>query len=289
MDDIKLAQLGDKEAAKRLTDAGVLLMQGDCLELLKDIPDGSVDMVLCDLPYGTTYYVEWDKPLPLDPLWAQYKRICKENAPIVLFGKEPFSSTLRLSNRKMFRYDWVWEKTVAPDFGMAKSRPRLKHEMISVFYRKQPVYNPQMEQGKPYRRNSGRRTGLTCMRPGGSLETHAAIENPGTRYPSSIQKFNNGNNGSLHPTQKPVPLLEYLIRTYTNPGMTVLDNCMGSGSTGVACVNTGRKFIGMELDPGYFEVAKRRIEEAQAQARLAWNTRAPILSESELKKLEENT
>ena len=287
--DIKLALLGDKEAAKRLTDAGVLLMQGDCLELLKDIPDGSVDMVLCDLQYGTTYYIEWDIPIPFEPLWEQYHRVCKETAPIVLFGKEPFSSELRLSNKKMFRYDWVWQKTICPDFGMAKKRPRLSHEMISVFYKKQPIYNPQMVAGKPYTRKGGTRTGRQCTRPGSSLEKRADTVNFGTRYPSSIQKFSNGNNRSLHPTQKPVPLLEYLIRTYTNPGMTVLDNCMGSGSTGVACVKTGRKFIGMELDLGYFEMAKQRIEEAQAQARLAWNTRAPILSAEELKKLEETT
>ena len=285
MDDIKLALLGDHEAARRLTDAGVLLMRGDCLELLKDIPDGSVDMVLCDLPYGTTYYIEWDRPIPFEPLWAQYLRICKDTTPIVLFGKEPFSSELRLSNRKMFRYDWVWEKTVFPDFAMAKRRPRAAHEMISVFYKRQPIYNPQMESGPAYLRKGGKRTGKQCIRPNSSLEKRADTVNFGTRYPSSIQKFSNGNNKSLHPTQKPVPLLEYLIRTYTNPGMLVLDNCMGSGSTGVACVNTGRKFIGMELDPGYFEVAKQRIEEAQAQARLAWNTRAPILSAEEMEML----
>lgn len=241
----------------------VQLLQGDCLELMKDIPDGSVDMVLADLPYGTTYYVEWDNVISLDRLWEQYMRICKENAAIVLFGKEPFSSLLRLSNPKMFRYDWVWEKTIAPDFAMAKLRPRLKHEMISVFYRKQPTYNPQMEPGKPYERKPGKRSGYQCMRPDGSLEYHQAVHNAGTRYPSSVQKFSNGNNGSVHPTQKPVPLLEYLISTYTNEGETVLDNTMGSGSTGVAAVNTGRSFIGMELDPGYFETACKRISEAE--------------------------
>lgn len=239
------------------------LRQGDCLELMKDIPEGSVDMVLCDLPYGTTYYCEWDRVIPFEPLWEQYLRICKPNSAIVLFGKEPFSSKLRLSNLKMFRYDWIWEKTVAADFAMAKLRPRQRHEIISVFYKKQPVYNPQMEPGQPYGRKAGKkRTGIVCLRPGSSLKNHAREDNPGTRYPSSVQTFSNGNHGSLHPTQKPVALLEYLIRTYTNPGMTVLDNCMGSGSTGVACINTGRNFIGMELDPGYFEMAKRRIEEA---------------------------
>lgn len=242
----------------------VQLYQGDCLELMRDISDGSVDMILADLPYGTTYYIGWDTPIALSPLWEQYKRICKENAAIVLFGKEPFSSKLRLSNPKMFHYDWIWEKTIAPDFAMAKLRPRQKHEIISVFYRKQPTYNPQMEPGKPYK-NSGRgdRRSFTNTRPDGTLKKKTPIHNTGTRYPSSIQKFSNKNSGSNHPTQKPVPLLEYLIRTYTNEGETVLDNCMGSGSTGVACVNTGRDFIGMELDPGYFETAKRRIQEAQ--------------------------
>lgn len=242
----------------------VQLLQGDCLELMKDIPDGSVDMVLADLPYGTTA-CQWDARIPLDRLWRQYKRICKENAAIVLFGKEPFSSSLRLSNPKMFRYDWVWEKTIAPDFGMAKLRPRLKHEIISVFYRKQPTYNPQMESGKPYDdvRKNGARKSATNTRPGGGLEQKAPIHNTGTRYPSSIQRFSNKNNGSYHPTQKPVPLLEYLIRTYTNEGEIVLDNTMGSGSTGVAAVNTGRNFIGMELDQGYFETACKRIAEAE--------------------------
>lgn len=245
----------------------VKLMQGDCLELMKDIPDGSVDMVLCDMPYGTTY-CEWDKPISFERMWGQYKRICKVNAAIVLFGKEPFSSRLRLSNSKIYRYDWIWEKTIAADFGMAKQRPRLKHEMISVFYQKQPTYNPQMEPGKPYERKAGKRTGRAVICPDGSLDYQAAIHNTGTRYPSSVQRFSNRNTGSKHPTQKPVALLEYLIRTYTNAGETVLDNCMGSGSTGVACVNTGRNFIGMELDPGYFEVAKQRIGEAQSQIKL---------------------
>lgn len=215
---------------------------------------------------GTTA-CKWDTCIPFEPLWEQYRRICKENAAIVLFGKEPFSSSLRLSNSKMFRYDWVWEKTIAPDFGMAKLRPRLKHEMISVFYRKQPTYNPQMETGKPYERKAGKRSGLTVFRSGSSLELHAEAYNAGTRYPSSIQRFSNGNNGSKHPTQKPVALLEYLIRTYTNDGETVLDNVMGSGSTGVAAVNTGRNFIGMELDHGYFETACKRISEAEGEKR----------------------
>lgn len=237
------------------------LRQGDCLELMKDIPDGCVDMVLCDLPYGTTYYhLEWDRTIPFAPLWEQYRRICKKNAAIVLFGKEPFSTSLRSSNLKMFRYDWIWEKTNAPDFAMARLRPRQKHEIISVFYQKLPTYNPQMESGGPYDRTAkGERLSKSNIRPGGTLQKKTPIHNVGTRYPSSVQRFSSRSGKSFHPTQKPVALLEYLIRTYTNEGETVLDNCMGSGSTGVACVNTGRNFIGIELAPDYFETAKQRI------------------------------
>lgn len=247
------------------------LYQGDCLEVMKEIPDGSVDMVLCDLPYGTLLYgcESWNHVIPFEPLWEQYLRVTKENAAILLFGREPFSSAVRLSNLRVYRYDWIWEKTIAPDFGMAKLRPRQKHEIISVFYRKQPTYHPQMEPGRPYNdvRKRKDRTGAT-HRPGCRLDQKTDIHNPGVRYPSSIQRFGNGNNKSVHPTQKPTALLEYLIRTYTDAGEIVLDNCMGSGSTGVACANMGREFIGIERDRAYFEIAKSRIEETQAQKRI---------------------
>jgi len=234
------------------------LQQGDCLELMKGIPDGSIDMVLADLPYGTTA-CKWDSIIPFEPLWEQYKRIIKDNGAIVLFGSEPFSTELRHSNLKMFRYDWIWQKTLASNFAMCKRQPFKKHEIISVFYKKQPVYNPQMESGKPYTDTARKRTvGIH----GDNVTTKKPINNNGTRYPSSVQKFSNGNNRNVHPTQKPVALLEYLIKTYTNEGDTVLDNCIGSGSTGVACINTGRKFIGMEKEQKYFEIAKRRISEA---------------------------
>ena len=237
------------------------LRQGDCLEVMKEIEDKSIDMILCDLPYGTTA-CKWDNVIPFEPLWEQYERIIKDNGAIVLFGSEPFSSKLRLSNLKMYRYDWIWQKTIASNFILSKKQPNKKHEIISVFYKKQPTYIPQMEIGKPYqdKRNKGKRNSNV-----GEDKTLNRIEinNVGLRYPSSIQKFSNGNNKNLHQTQKPVALLEYLIKTYTNENEVVLDNCMGSGSTGVACVNTNRNFIGIELDQKYFEIAKERIENAQ--------------------------
>ena len=248
--DEKRALLGDHEAAKRLTDAGVLVMQGDCLELLKDIPDGSVDMVLTDPPYGKKsdkgtngfgvaktrrYTSEWDKKTPPKEV---FDKICTVSKNAIVFGGNYFANMLPISNCWIF-----WDKKG----DIAFQNPFADGELIYTTFK------------KPVKRIVFRQQGFIT-------------DSKDKRY---------------HPTQKPTELLEFLIREYTNPGDTVLDPFMGSGSTGVACVNTGRKFIGMELDPGYFEVAKRRIEEAQAQARLDWNTRAPILSESELKKLEE--
>ena len=242
------------------------LWHGDCLELMKNIPDKSIDCIICDLPYGTTA-CKWDSVIPFEPLWEQYNRIIKDNGAIVLFGSEPFSSKLRMSNLKMFKYDWVWKKTMASNFALCKKQPFKKHEMVSVFYKKQPTYNPQMEVGEPYvdKRQSGKRNVSVGTSDG--INRHP-INNIGVRYPSSVQEFSNGNNGNVHPTQKPVPLLEYLIKTYTNEGETVLDNCMGSGSTGIACINTNRNFIGIELDNTYFEIAKKRIEEASGKSKI---------------------
>lgn len=336
-------------------ESAVQLMQGDCLERMKEIPDGSVDMILADLPYGTTA-CEWDTRIPLEPLWEQYKRVCKNNGVVVLFGSEPFSTMLRMSNIDNFRYDWIWEKTTASGFLSANKMPLKKHEIISVFYssdifhdttnyfqrskdyligEKQKAekagynmrevlgnymgshyftrktqfafpkledykklqttgffqkeydevkqiynmekcgrggteqgydeakreydkahaltYNPQMTEGKPYKIRHA-----FCQQ---YKNRNPKTEYDGMRYPVSIIKFSQEMSG-LHPSQKPVALLEYLIKTYTNPGETVLDNVMGSGSTGVAAVNTGRKFIGIELDPGFYETAKSRIEKA---------------------------
>jgi len=231
------------------------LRQGDCLELMKDIPDKSIDMILCDLPYGTTA-CKWDVIIPFKPLWEQYNRIIKDDGAIVLFGSEPFSSQLRMSNLSMFRYDWIWEKEQGANFMLCKYQPYKVHEIILVFSKKRCLYNPQMAKGKPYISGKGTSGDIT----GNVVKVQK--KNTGTRYPRSVQRFNTDKSkGSFHPTQKPVALLEYLIKTYTNEKDLVLDNCMGSGSTGVACVNTNRKFIGMELDGHYFEIAKERIKE----------------------------
>ena len=238
-------------------DENTWLMLGDCLERMKEIPDGSVDMVLTDPPYGTTA-CKWDSIIPLEPMWEQLKRVIKPNGAIVMTASQPFTTTLISSNMGMFRYCLVWEKTLFTNFAQVKKQPAKKHEDICVFYQKQPTYNPQMEQGKPYTdKERARSMGVT----GDALPIKKAITNTGTRYPSSVQKFSNGNNGNVHPTQKPVALMEYLILTYTNEGGTVLDFTMGSGTTGVACRNLNRKFIGIEMDEGYFEVAKNRILE----------------------------
>lgn len=243
------------------------LMQGDCLELMRDIPDGSVDMVLCDLPYGTTA-CKWDVCIPFEPLWAQYKRIIKANGVIALFGAEPFSSYLRISNIDWYKFDFVWEKPQGVDPLLSKKRPLNNIEYISIFYQKQPDYRPQFKKGSPYKTKRDKKPRV-CQINGHNF-TETTTENSGFRYPTRVLRF--GRQTGAHPTQKPVPLLEYLIRTYANPGETVLDNCMGSGSTGVACVNTCLDFIGIELDPGYFETAKRRIEDARAQIKMEAET-----------------
>ncbi|NLP24168.1 MAG: site-specific DNA-methyltransferase [Syntrophomonadaceae bacterium] len=238
------------------------LLHGDCLELMQDMPDKSIDMILCDLPYGTTA-CKWDSVIPFEPLWEQYNRIVKDNGAIVLFGSEPFSSNLRVSNIKNYKYDWKWDK-VKPSTGLhAKIMPLKDYEDIIVFYKKKTTYNPQMKESniridKPRIANNGEAFG--------GKEVLRQHKNNGLSYPRAILRFSNANqNNRVHPTQKPVPLLEYLIKTYTNEGETVLDNCMGSGSTGVACVNTNRNFIGIELDDEYFEIAKQRIERHMRQ------------------------
>jgi site-specific DNA-methyltransferase (adenine-specific) len=228
------------------------LMQGDCLELMKDIQDKSIDMILCDLPYGTTRN-KWDSIIPLEPLWEQYKRIIKDNGAIVLTAQTPFDKVLGASNLDMLRYEWIWEKTESTGFLNAKKMPLKKHENILVFYKKLPTYNPQFTKGTPY---SYQKDGISSDNYGDSKGTNKII-NEGKRYPVSIITFK--KDKGLHPTQKPVALCEYLIKTYTNEGETVLDNCMGSGTTGVACKNLNRNFIGIELDEEYFKIAKERI------------------------------
>lgn len=236
----------------------IKLLQGDCLGLMKDIPDKSIDMILCDLPFGTTQN-EWDKAIPFEPLWGGYNRIIKDNGAIVLFGQGLFTAELACSNKEMFRYRLVWEKTKAGGFLNARRMPLQAHEDISVFYKKLPTYNPQMEAGKPYVKRAVTNGDGGCY---GKFDRVGQTNiNNGTRFPRSVLRFSNDNHNSIHKTQKPINLLEYLIKTYTNEGDIVLDNCMGSGSTGIACLNTNRDFVGMELNEEYFSVAKTRIEE----------------------------
>ena len=240
----------------------VTLLQGDCLELMKEIPDGSVDMILCDLPFGTTKN-PWDVPLPFEPLWEQYNRIIKGNGAIVLFSQMPFTAQLVMSNPKYFRYEWIWQKTKCSGFMNAKKMPLKQHENILVFYKKLPTYNPQgiktgvsIKTGRSRKGNSRNYGKTGCGNPDYIQTT--------SNYPKDIIMFSNpSNKGHLHSNQKPVALLEYLIKTYTNEGDVVLDNCMGSGSTGVAAVNTGRRFIGIELEQDYFEIAQNRIDEVK--------------------------
>lgn len=235
----------------------IKMYHGDCLKVMKDIPDKSIDMILCDLPYGTTA-CKWDTIIPFEPLWKQYNRVIKDNGAIVLFGTEPFSSKLRMSNLKMYKYDWIYVKSQAQNFLNAKKQPLRNYEIISIFYKKQCTYNPQMSIGKPYKCKSGKSSNSISGDKNITNGGHLTVNN-GERYPLSVMNKINVETG-LHPTQKPVALLEYLIKTYTNEGETVLDNCMGSGSTGVACKNTNRNFIGIELDFGYYMTACNRIE-----------------------------
>ena len=241
----------------------VKLLHGDCLELMKNIPDKSVDMVLCDLPYGTTQNKN-DVRLPFDKLWKQYKRVIKNNGCIALFGQGVFYVDLLNSNREWFRYDIVWDKQLTSGFLNANRMPLRRHEQIAIFYKKLPTYNPQFTQGKPlHSKGKSYKDKPIKNQNYGDFKTTDDIRAGSTdKYPTSIFSFSKPHPSiAVHRTEKPTSLLECLIKTYTNEGETVLDNCMGSGSTGVACVNTGRRFIGMELDKGYFDIAKERISE----------------------------
>jgi site-specific DNA-methyltransferase (adenine-specific) len=239
------------------------LMLGDCLERMKGIPDGSVDMILCDLPYGTTQN-KWDSVIPLEPLWRHYKRICK--GAIVLTAAQPFTSVLVCSNLKWFKWDYSWKKSNSSGHLNAKKMPMRQHEDIVVFCEGRPIYNPQLFV-KPSARSAQR--SVKAKGSYGDFEEGVFRTIPDEiGYPRSVVEFStayHARESGLHPTQKPVALMEYLIRTYTNEGDTVLDNCMGSGTTGVACLNTGRKFIGIERDEGYFQIAQRRINETMTR------------------------
>lgn len=233
------------------------IILGDCLERMKEIESGTVDMILCDLPYGTTC-CSWDAVIPFEPLWAEYERVIKPNGAIALFSAQPFTAVLATSNLKLFRYEIIWEKPNATGFLNAKKQPLRAHENILVFYKAQPTYNPQKTYGHERKTAKKKVIGSEHYGKQLSVKDYDSTE----RYPRSVQVFSSDKQKqALHPTQKPVSLCEWLIRTYTNAGDLVLDNCMGSGTTGVACINTGRKFIGIEKDARYFEVAKNRLAE----------------------------
>jgi site-specific DNA-methyltransferase (adenine-specific) len=233
----------------------------DCLQGMQRIADKSVDMILCDLPYGTTA-CKWDTIIPFEPLWKQYGRIIKDNGAIVLTASQPFTSALVMSNLKMFKYCWVWEKDNGTNFFLAKQQPMKVHEDICIFSKGAAsfskkgnmVYNPILTEGSPYTAKANDKGLMTFH----TKSQNKKKDNSGTRYPKSIQKFN--SQKGLHPTQKPVPLFEYLIKTYTNEGETVLDNCMGSGTTAIAAINTNRNFIGFEKDETYHALACERIQ-----------------------------
>ena len=236
----------------------IKLYKGDCLEVMKDIPDKSIDMILCDLPYGTTA-CKWDTVIPFDKLWEQYNRIIKDNGAIVLFGNEPFTTLLIYSNLKGFKYRWDWNKKIPSGMSYAKYRPMQQTEDIAVFTKngERTIYNPQMiKRDKPIK-GGGMGQSESAM----TLGYKALKKTYEYKNPTTLLEFDKVRKGSLHPTQKPVELLEYLVKTYTNEDDVILDNCMGSGSTGVACKHTNRRFIGIELDDNYFEIAKKRIEE----------------------------
>ena len=232
--------------------AKIELIQGNCLEVMKDIPDGSIDMILTDPPYGTTA-CKWDSVIPFEPMWERINKLIKPNGAVVLFGSQPFTSALVMSNVKMFKYEWVWNKSLAGNGILAKKQPLKIHENVVVF--NSNIYIPEMRKGK-------------ARWKGGIKDKHGTFSNAEAPkvwsdeyYPTSIIDISGAGmrSGRVHPTQKPVALMEYLVKTYTNEGETVLDFTMGSGSTGVACVNTNRNFIGIELDSEYFNIAKERI------------------------------
>jgi site-specific DNA-methyltransferase (adenine-specific) len=259
--------------------SNIKLFKGDCLELMKNIPDRSIDAIITDPPYGTTA-CKWDSVIPFDLMWEQINRIIKDNGAIVLFGSEPFSSALRMSNIKNYKYDWIWHKNMGGGFATAKKQPLKRHEIISVFYTKQCTYNPQMQSysestKKRFKQGEYLNTTKQSLNPTGEIlnlkRNEYCVDYLKGTYPTSVKFYkrpNTANGNSLHPTQKPLELMEYLIKTYTNENETVLDFTMGSGTTGVACKNLNRNFIGIEMDDKYFDLAKNRIENYNPQQKL---------------------
>ena len=236
----------------------IQLLFGECLDKLTEISDNSVNMIMADLPYGTTA-CKWDSIIPLEPLWKELKRVTTDNSAMVFTAQQPFTTALAASNLNDFRYEWIWEKPQGTNPLNAKVMPLKSHENILVFYKAKPIYNPQMWISTPYSgfKNHNKKIGEVY----GNIGSQHRDNPTGERYPKSILKFK--QEKGFHPTQKPVKMMEYMIKTYTNEGHLVLDSTMGSGTTGVACVNTNRNFIGIEMDSEYFEVSKSRIKKAQ--------------------------
>jgi site-specific DNA-methyltransferase (adenine-specific) len=249
----------------------VNLHLGDCLDILPTLADNSVDMVLVDLPYGTTA-CKWDSIIPLDKLWKQYNRICKKDGAMVFTAAQPFTTILAASNLENFRYEWIWEKPQGTNPMNAKVMPLKSHENILIFYRKKPVYNPQMWYSTPYSGFSSNTSKIGEVY--GSAKSKHRDNPEGSRYPKTVLKFK--QEKGLHPTQKPVEMMEYLIKTYSNEGDVVLDNTMGSGTTGVACVNTNRNFIGIEMEENYYKIAEQRISSTVPPEQLAQQPSNPL-------------
>lgn len=234
------------------------LFLGDCLDVLPTLEASSIDLILTDLPYGTTQN-KWDSVIPLDRLWAEFRRVRKPTAVTALFGAQPFTSALVMSNPTEFKYDWCWKKPKGTGHLNAKKQPMRDKEDILIFYRGQAIYNPQMTAGTPFRNKAGDPAKSTSMTENYGKYTNYREDNEGTRYPKQVLEFGVVERGTVHPTQKPVPLLRYMIRTYTNPGMVVLDATMGSGSTGMACLLEDRDFVGIEKEAKYFDTANRSL------------------------------
>ena len=248
-------------------DEYVKLINGDCLDIMKKIPDKKIDMILCDLPYGSTS-CKWDTVIPFEPLWNEYKRIIKDNGAIVLTATNPFASTLINSNIGMFKYEWVWHKNTTSGFALAKKQPMRNHELVLVFYKKQPTYNP-IKELRDLNEESKKRMNYDFTSTKGVNEHQNGIkkvqfipEDKDLCYPKTVKKWNSVNSHKrLHPTEKPIEMFEYLIQTYTNKGELVLDNCAGSSTTLVACQNLNRKGVGIELEKEYCDVSKIRLTE----------------------------
>jgi site-specific DNA-methyltransferase (adenine-specific) len=230
---------------------------GDAIDEMSKLPDKSIDMILCDLPYGTTQ-CKWDTVIPFDSLWEQYRRIIKDKGAIVLTASQPFTSNLVMSNPKLFRYSLVWEKSKSTGYLNSKKMPMRSHEDILVFYKSLPIYNPQMVDGKPYDKGKAHRPTEVYREQKGEIHVK---NDSGQRYPRSVQYFKTAESEGVvyHPTQKPISLMEWLIKTYTNEGDIVLDNCIGSGTTAIACIRTNRKYIGIDIDESYINITTERI------------------------------